>query len=161
MNAITKILNWIGSKDLKESCSVKVKFKKLDPRACMPVKAHPTDAGFDLVAVSSWRESGNYVYGTGLAVEIPEGHVGLIFPRSSISKIDLFLTNAVGVIDSHYRGEILFKFKAACRVPYQLYDEGERIGQLIIMPIPQVEFEEVEELSETDRGAGGYGSSGK
>lgn len=156
MSVIAKIIS-----RLKGAGKVKVRFKKLNPNAVMPVKAHPTDAGFDLVAVSCWRESGNYVYGTGLAVEIPEGHVGLIFPRSSISKVDLFLTNAVGVIDCHYRGEILFKFKAATRIPYGVYEEGDRIGQLIIMPIPQVEFEEAEELSETDRGAGGYGSSGK
>ena len=79
---ITKILNWLGFKGR----GVKVRFKKLNPNAVMPVKAHPTDAGFDLVAVSCWRESGNYVYGTGLAVEIPEGYVGLIFPRSSYKR---------------------------------------------------------------------------
>lgn len=157
---------------------MKVKVKKLNENAVMPKKAHPTDAGFDLVATSvEYDKTGSIVYGTGLAFEIPEGYVGLVFPRSSIYKQDLMLTNAVGVIDSGYRGEVMAKFKAA---PYLLkksddvdlytsklpqfantYHVGERIAQLVIMPIPEIEFEEAEELTDTDRGTGGYGSTGK
>ena len=157
---------------------MKVKVKKLNENAKMPKKAHSTDAGFDLVATSvEYDKTGSIVYGTGLAFEIPEGYVGLVFPRSSIYKQDLMLTNAVGVIDSGYRGEVMCKFKAA---PYLLkqsddvdlyssllpkfantYKVGERIAQMIIMPIPSIEFEDVDELSSSDRGEGGYGSTGK
>ena len=141
-----------------------VRFKKLSPDAVIPTKAHPTDAGFDLVATSEDFKEGVYVYGTGIAVEIPEGYVGFVFPRSSIAKKDLFLSNSVGVIDSHYRGEIMFKFRMARAQEYvkdPIYSVGERIGQIIIIPFPDVVFSEVDELSETDRGEGGYGSTGK
>lgn len=159
---------------------MKVRFKKLKENAVMPKKAHPTDAGFDLVATSREIDSmGNIVYGTGLAFEIPEGYAGLIFPRSSISKTNIALTNAVGLCDSHYRGEIMAKFKPIPmaneyttskgeKILCQDSDEslyayavGERIAQLVIMPIPEIEFEEAEELTDTDRGTGGYGSTGK
>jgi dUTP pyrophosphatase len=144
-----------------------VNIKKLSELAVMPRKAHPTDAGFDLTATSREFDShGNVVYGTGLAFEIPEGYVGLLFPRSSIAKFDLQLTNSVGVIDSHYRGEVMAKFKMAqgfndeISVP-QLYEIGERMCQIIIIPIPDVELRFAEDLSETDRGEKGYGGSGR
>lgn len=150
---------------------MKVRIKKLVPEAVVPHKAFKSDAGFDLVATSRSRdEHGCIVYGTGLAFEIPEGYVGLLFPRSSNAKKDLLLSNSVGVLDSHYRGEVTFKFKPAqkfgwcrtCEAAYRdVYEVGDRIGQLIIMPIPEIEFEVAEELSETDRGTGGYGSSGR
>ena len=118
------------------------------------------DAGMDLHAVSeSFDDHGNYVYGTGLAMEIPEGYVGLIFPRSSISKTAHSLRNAVGVIDSGYRGEIIFKF-AINTLNSPVYKIGDRIGQIIILPYPQIEFEQAWELSKTQRGKGGYGSTG-
>ena len=151
---------------------MEVKIKKLNPKAVMPKKAHPTDVGFNLVAVSKeFYDDNNVVYGTGLAFEIPVGHVGLLFPRSSNAKKDLVLNNSVGVIDAGYRGEVTFKFKRRyCElwekdefyglVEDKQYDVGDRIGQLIIMPIPDVGFVEADELSETDRGDGGYGSSG-
>ena len=91
-------------------------------------------------------------------MEIPEGHVGLLYPRSSISKTSCSLRNAVGVIDSGYRGEIMLKF--SCSTNLNIYNVGDRVAQLIIMPYPQVQFEEVEELSDTDRGEGGFGSTG-
>lgn len=143
---------------------MKVRFKKLTPDAVIPTKAHPTDAGFDLVSTSEEYKDGVYVYGTGLAVEIPEGYVGLIFPRSSVAKKSLVLSNSVGVIDSHYRGEIMCKFRIAVSpeyVPGPIYSTGDRICQMIIMPFPEIEFEESSELSDTDRGEGGYGSTGK
>lgn len=145
---------------------MKVRIKKLVPEAVVPHKAFESDAGFDLVATSRTKdEYGCIVYGTGLAFEIPEGHVGLLFPRSSNAKKDIVLSNSVGVLDSHYRGEVTFKFKAAQRCDNvasgNIYCVGDRIGQMIIMPYPEVEFEEAEELSETDRGTGGYGSSGR
>ena len=140
---------------------MKVKIKKLEKEAIIPRYAKDGDAGMDLTATSkSYDENNNVVYGTGLAVEIPEGYVGLVFPRSSICKKDLFLTNSVGVIDSGYRGEIMAKFKHTDNLPVE-YRVGERIAQLIIIPHPYIEFELANELSESERGSGGYGSSGR
>lgn len=155
---------------------MKVRFKKLVKEAVTPSKAHPTDAGFDLTATSRvFDEEGNVTYGFGLSLEIPKGYVGLIFPRSSIAKKDLVLSNAVGVIDSSYRGEIKAKFKPTMVVdvlddnvntafpadPIRLYEVGDRIAQIIIMPYPEVEFVEAFDLSDSDRGDGGFGSTGK
>ncbi len=159
---------------------MKVKIKKLNEKAIIPTKAHPTDAGFDLTATSrTIDKDGNIVYGTGLAFEIPEGYAGFIFPRSSISRKDLVLTNSVGVVDSHYRGEVMCKFKApliCCAYTedgeqtgyfdnmnneVNAYEVGDRIAQLIIMPYPEISFEQSDKLSSTDRGTGGYGSTGK
>lgn len=141
---------------------MKVKIKKLHPDAVIPKYAKEGDAGLDLVGIHyQWTgPSGHFEYSTGLAIEIPYGYVGLIFPRSSISRTDLMLTNSVGVIDSGYRGEIKFRFKEMTE-NHQIYNIGEKIGQLIIMPYPQIELEEVEELSESERGTGGFGSSGQ
>lgn len=137
---------------------MKVKIKKLHEDAVIPGYAKDGDAGMDLTAVDVESDGGVITYKTGLAVEIPRWHVGLLFPRSSVYKTGQSLTNCVGVIDSGYRGEIMLKFTLS---PYQReYEIGDRVGQLIIMPYPKVEFEEVEELTSTDRGKGGYGSTG-
>jgi len=139
---------------------MKIKIKKLHPDAIIPTYAKPSDAGMDLTAITeTWNDTNTMVtYDTGLSMEIPEGFVGLLFPRSSISKTILSLANSVGVIDSGYRGPIMFKF----RYPEEgmVYDIGDRIGQIIIMPYPTIEFEEMEELSSTERGEGGFGSTG-
>lgn len=137
---------------------MKVKIQRLSDDAVIPRYAKPGDAGMDLTAVWENQTMDVITYGTGLAVEIPNGYVGLLFPRSSIYKTKMSLTNAVGVIDSGYRGEIMMKFKVTDK--RMMYQVGDRIGQLVIMPYPEVEFEEVDELSETSRGAGGYGSTG-
>lgn len=139
-----------------------IRFKKLTTDAKAPYQATPGSAGFDLTAVSVKKHKESFLrrlveYGTGLAVEIPAGHVGLVFPRSSIYKKQMVLTNGVGVIDSDYRGEI----KAVFAYGEEIYNPGDRIAQLVIMPIPAVKFVEAEELTETERGAGGYGSTGK
>jgi len=139
---------------------MQVKIKKLHPDAVMPQYAKDGDAGVDLTAVDVRADRyGNLTYHTGLAVEIPRWHVGLLFPRSSVYKTGMTLTNCVGVIDSGYRGEIMMKF--ALGSPGGEYQIGDRVGQLIIMPYPKVEFSEVEELTSTDRGDGGYGSTGR
>lgn len=188
-----------------------IKIKKLDPNAVMPTKAHPTDAGFDLTAISRvFSADGTATYGTGLAFEIPKGYVGLLFPRSSVYKQDQALTNCVGVLDSGYRGEVVFKFKPTLiyvdnpdiidnkatepwqhdgtnqtdantqlvtfhgrsekypdikegylPFPFRAYEVGERIGQIIVMPYPEVAYEFADELSESDRGETGFGDSGK
>lgn len=151
---------------------MKVKIKRLNENAVIPKYAYPGDAGMDLTATSKYYdEYGNICYGTGLAFEIPKGYVGLAFPRSSCSKEQIVLSNAVGVIDSGYRGEVVMKFKPsvafdsgqceAYRRKYSMYEVGDRIAQMIIMPYPQIEFMEVDELSETERANGGYGSTGR
>ena len=145
-----------------------VKVKKLNEKAVMPTKANITDAGLDLTCIDITSEVGedgvmSLVYHTGISIEIPEGHVGYLFPRSSIAKKSLTLTNCVGVIDSGYRGEVMAKFKVNLvtnAIPMaSVYKPEERFAQLIIMPIPQVELEWSEELTESERGEGGYGSS--
>lgn len=146
---------------------MKIKIKKLVKNATIPKYAYSNDAGMDLYATSmKYDEHGNIVYGTGLAFEIPKGYVGLLFPRSSNAKKDLLLSNSVGVIDSGYRGEVIFKYKEVYRVVaddylFANYNVKDKIGQIIILPYPQIEFQEVEELSETERGEGGFGSTGK
>ena len=141
---------------------MKIRFKKLSASAVVPTKAHESDAGFDLTCTRYEVTNGElFTYHTDIAVEIPDGHVGLLFPRSSVFKQDLFLTNSVGVVDSGYRGEVMFKFKAVCQDVKHHYQVGDRIGQLIIIPYPYVEFVEADELSESERGEGGYGSSGR
>ena len=92
---------------------MQVNIKRLNENAVIPTYAKHGDAGMDLTATSkSYDDHGNVVYGTGLAFEIPMGYVGYVFPRSSNAKKDLILSNSVGVIDSGYRGEVIFKFKA-------------------------------------------------
>jgi dUTP pyrophosphatase len=142
---------------------MKIKFKKLVDWAVAPKQGSKAAAGFDLTATSKkWnREFSVWEYGTGIAVEIPEGYAGFLFPRSSIYKTGFSLTNSVGLIDRDFRGEIMAKFADTYLGDVEGYDIGDRIGQLVIMPVPEVEYVEVEELSETERGAGGYGSTGK
>ena len=151
---------------------MKVRIKKIHPDAVVPTYAIEGDAGMDLTATSMYfDEYGNICYGVGLAFEIPKGYVGLIFPRSSNCKNQLLLSNSVGVIDSGFRGEVSVRFKPSIaldedkisilRRKYSIYSVGDRVAQIIIMPYPQIEFELVEELNQTKRGEGGYGSSGK
>lgn len=142
---------------------MKVKFKKLDSRAVIPSYAKPGDAGLDMTAIDKKyvQTEGTqfYEYDLGLSVEIPEGYVGLLFPRSSISRTNLALSNAVGVLDSGFRGRLTARFRIAG--DGQSYKVGDRIVQLVILPYPKIEPEEVQELTETERGFGGYGSTGK
>ena len=176
---------------------MKVNIKRLHKDAVIPKYAMPFDACMDITAVSKEfdYESGCIVYGTGIAVEIPEGYVGLLFPRSSIYKRYMGMTGSVGVIDAGYRGEVkvimrnstcivrpkrfLDRIRAIfCKRVFKCtndstnsvivdsigtfdYKVGERIAQLIIMPFPEVEFNEVDNLSSSDRGEGGHGSTGE
>jgi dUTP pyrophosphatase len=142
---------------------MKIHFKKLVQTAQKPKFGKPGDAGADLVATSvDFSRKNQVVYGTGLAVEIPEGMVGLVFPRSSVRNYDLSMANSVGVIDSGYRGEIMVTFNILnLHTVENSYQVGDRIAQLIIMPVPLAKYVEVEELSETQRGTEGHGSTGK
>ena len=137
---------------------MRIRIKKLHQDAVIPQYAHFSGAAVDLVATRKWEDDyGNVCYGTGLAMEIPHHHVGLLFPRSSVSKTNLRLCNAVGVIDAGYRGEIMLKFD---KNGGKEYDVGDRIGQLMLVPIPSIQFVQVTNLPESDRGLGGFGSSG-
>ena len=145
---------------IKVIIMIEIKFKKLYAEAVMPTKAHQSDAGADLTATSKkWDDEKQcWIYGTGIATEIPEGYVGLVFPRSSIRKYALTQCNCVGVIDSHYRGEIMCSFKPTGTCP--TYNIGDKVAQMIIMPYPVVNYVEVTELSDSERGEGGHGSTG-
>lgn len=146
----------------KHKTMLQVAIKRLHSNAVIPSYAKPGDAGLDLTATSIISNTTTEVtYGTGLALEIPTDYVGLIFPRSSIRKYDLQLSNSVGVIDSGYRGEIQFTFNKTQGLDSVKYRVGDRIGQLIILPYPQIQLIEEANLSNTERGEGGFGSSGQ
>lgn len=139
-----------------------LKVKLLSESARLPAYAKPGDAGMDLTATTKdWdAENETLIFGTGLSVEIPRGHVGLLFPRSSVYKTGLSLANSIGVIDSGYRGEVKVIFYPGHR-PKLNYEVGDRVAQLMIIPIPYVNVQVVEDLSKTERGEGSFGSSGK
>jgi dUTP pyrophosphatase len=141
-----------------------VKIKRLNPNAIIPTYAKEGDAGMDLVATSIISETHTQItYGIGLALEIPNGFVGLVFPRSSVRKTRLQLSNSVGVIDSGYRGELQATFnKIITTIENQKndYKVGDRVAQIMIIPHPPIEFEVSDELSNTERGEGGFGSTG-
>lgn len=139
---------------------MKIKIKRLHPDAVIPAYAKTGDAGMDLTAVESFNDDGRHItYKTGLSIEIPPGHVGLLFPRSSVYKTKMHLSNSVGVIDSGYRGEIMLKY--SFNNDSEIYSVGDRVGQILILPYPQITFEETQVLSSSERGEGGYGSTGK
>ena len=141
---------------------MEVRIKKLSETAVIPTYAKDGDAGMDLVATRIISNTTFDVsYGTDLAMEIPKGFVGLVFPRSSVRKYELALSNSVGVIDSGYRGELQATFKKENGLDSLAYKVGDRIAQIVIIPYPPIEFDEVAELSDTERGEGGFGSTGK
>jgi dUTP pyrophosphatase len=143
---------------------MKVKIKRINPNIVIPSYAKDGDAGMDLIATSIISETDTQItYGLGIALEIPKGFVGLVFPRSSIRKTRLQLSNSVGVIDSGYRGELQATFNKINNnsVSENDYKVGDRVCQIMIIPHPTIEFNEVNELSNTERGEGGFGSTGK
>lgn len=170
---------------------IDIKVKYFSDDAKIPKRAHKGDAGFDMVATSI-KETTKYIeYGTAIGISIPIGYVGLLFPRSSVTDIDLMLKNSIGVIDSGYLGEIKFRFyKNIVEEKYKIvespskdkqdietyggftfnyipekqqliYNVGDRIGQIIFMKLPDVNFVEVDDLGESERGVGGLGSTNK
>jgi dUTP pyrophosphatase len=139
---------------------VLVKVKKLHENSVIPSYSKPGDAGMDLTITEIKENNFRQIsYGFGIALEIPLGYVGLVFPRSSVKNQDLLLSNCVGVIDSGYRGEIQSTFKKT-DPSEKFYKVGERGAQIIILPYPQVFMVESDELSDTERGTGGFGSTG-
>ena len=168
-NQLQDLISVLGN-DIKTSygsqidTAIPVKIKKLHQNSVIPTYSKNGDAGLDLTITSIIDETTNLVtYGFGIAIEIPSGYVGLVFPRSSIRKYELALTNSVGIIDSGYRGEIQATFKKNNWLKGNesfKYNVGERGAQIIILPYPQIKFIETDELSETERGEGGYGHTG-
>ena len=150
----------------KNRLNLPISYVKLSTDAVKPEYSQNGDAGMDLTA-TSFRVTDTFMeYGTGIAVEIPSGHVGLLFPRSSITKAPsgVSLKNSVGVIDSNYRGEILVRFEKPtheCYVGNHIPVVGDKIAQLLVIPYPKVQLEEVQELSDSNRGQGGFGSTDK
>ena len=133
-----------------------MKVQLLHFNAQIPTKAHPTDAGYDLVCTSITLTEKYIEYGTGLAIALPENTVGLLCPRSSVSKYDLSLANSVGVLDQNYRGEVKLRFRVT---GHDVYNVGDKIAQLVVVDLNKHKLEVVDSLDNTDRGTGGFGST--
>ena len=139
-----------------------VKVKLMNEYAQLPTRGSKDAAGLDLYCpfhIKVPADSQKKIP-LGIAVEIPKGHMGLLVPRSSMSKTPLRCANSVGVIDADYRGELSIAYENVSCSDYTIF-RGDRIAQLIIVPIAVVDVEEAQTLSETERGDGGYGSTGK
>lgn len=144
---------------------MKIKFKKLRAGAVTPTRGSAYAAGYDLYAcldnTVTIAPGETAMISTGLSMAVPEGYFGAVFARSGLaSKQGLRPANCVGVCDSDYRGEYTVALHNDSALPREVAN-GDRIAQLVVMPFLEVEFEEAEELSETERGAGGFGSTGK
>lgn len=142
---------------------MKVKIKKLNTNAKVPTRGSEEAAGYDLYSNSDVeiRPEGTIKVNTGIAMEIPKGYFGAIYARSGLAtKEGLRPANCVGVIDSDYRGEIIVALHNDSNI-VRVVEKGERIAQIVIMPYLSVEFEEVDNLDETKRGNGGFGSTDK
>lgn len=164
-----------------------LKVKRLHPDAKLPTQANPNDAGFDVYAIDDGTikltrvNQGKFAlayvqYKTGLSIEPPEGYHVELFPRSSITKQDVVLANSIGLVDQDYRGEVIFRFKVCIFRNFiidertdsatslhkylNIYKAGDRIGQFVLRKTYHYEIQEVDNLSNTIRGKGGFGSSG-
>jgi dUTP pyrophosphatase len=140
-----------------------IKFKRLHPEAKIPTQSHPADAGYDLYCLEKFILSpgDTKTIKCGFAMEIPEGFHGEIRSRSGLAgKCSIAVLNAPGTVDSHYRGEAMIILHNHHAILAKTFEKHERIAQLVITKNETVKFEEVEELSETERGTGGFGSTG-
>jgi len=143
---------------------VKLRIARLSPEAILPARVHDGDAGLDLFACEAAHigPGERWSVGTGIAVEIPDGHAGLVLPRSGLAKKHgITLVNAPGLIDSGYRGEIRVLLLNTDPAEIFRVEPGDRIAQLVIAPVALAEPVEASELAESARGAGGFGSSGR
>ena len=139
---------------------VDVKIRKVHPDAVIPFRAHATDAGMDVTAISMEMTEDYVEYDTGLQFQLPEGYAMLIFPRSSNSKKDLLLCNSVGILDAGYTGNLKLRFKLTTEgYTEKIYNPGDKVGQIMIIPYPEINFIETEVFNETERGDGGFGST--
>lgn len=161
INNILKKINQEITAPTTDLNFLKINIKKLSENAVIPSYSKDGDAGMDLTATKIISNTTfDVTYGTDLAIELPKGYVGLIFPRSSIRKYDLLLSNSVGVVDSGYRGELQITFKKTNGLDSLSYLIGDRVAQIMIIPHPIVKFNEVSDLSDSERGSGGFGSTG-
>jgi dUTP pyrophosphatase len=143
---------------------VELRFQRLQEGATIPTRAHEGDAGLDLYAIEAAHlgPGERWSVGTGVAVEIPEGHAGLVLPRSGLArKHGIALVNAPGLIDAGYRGEIRVLLLNTDPADIFRIEPGDRIAQLLVVDIPATEPVEADSLSESPRGEGGFGSSGR
>ena len=139
---------------------IDVKIRKVDENAVIPFRAHPSDAGMDVTAISMEMTEDYVEYDTGLQFQLPEGYAMLIFPRSSNSKKDLLLCNSVGILDAGYTGNLKLRFKLTTEgYTEKIYNPGDKVGQIMIIPYPEINFIETEVFNETERGDGGFGST--
>ena len=139
---------------------IDVKIRKVHPDAVIPFRAHATDAGLDVTAISMEMTEDYVEYDTGLQFQLPEGYAMLIFPRSSNSKKDLLLCNSVGILDAGYTGNLKLRFKLTTEgYTEKIYNPGDKVGQIMIIPYPEINFIETEVFNETERGDGGFGST--
>ena len=139
---------------------IDVKIRKVHPDAVIPFRAHATDAGMDVIAISMEMTEDYVEYDTGLQFQLPEGYAMLIFPRSSNSKKDLLLCNSVGILDAGYTGNLKLRFKLTMEgYTEKIYNPGDKVGQIMIIPYPEINFIETEVFNETERGDGGFGST--
>lgn len=141
--------------------TIPVQVQILNELADVPVAAKAGDAGFDLRSTEGWiiPAGQRSLVGTGIAVAIPEGFAGFILPRSGLALKGLTVANSPGLIDSGYRGEIKVALVNHSVVGVTVR-QGDRIAQLVILPVPSVEFQRVDVLPESERGSGGFGSTG-
>lgn len=142
----------------------KIKFKKKDTNSKLPVRGSTDAACLDVYAHSiTFERPDKMIVGLGFSTEIPPGFKAVVAPRSSISKTNWVLANSIGIIDADYRGEWMMVFKCLGEMVYQAlpFGVGDRCGQMYIEPVQGFYIEEVDELSNTERGEGGFGSTGK
>lgn len=139
-----------------------VKLKKLNEDAIVPEYAYPTDAGMDLKSSEEYVLMPNEtaMINTGLSIAIPEKFFGGIYSKSGLASRGIIVANSPGIVDTMYRGEVKVLLYNRTKAPHQI-NIGDKIAQLILMPFEQIKFREVEELDETDRKDGGFGSTGK
>lgn len=141
---------------------MKVKINRIHSEAVIPKYIFDGDVGLDLTAVEV-EKSGNwifplYTYRTGLAIELPKTHFAMLTPRSSLSKKLMWMANHVGIIDTGFHGELVFKFRSFLGL--NTYKIGDRIGQILLFRRNKMEFVEIEKLSASERGSNGFGSTG-
>lgn len=138
-----------------------IQIRRIDSDLPVPGYAHTGDAGLDLYAACDAVVTGETVLiPTGVAVAVPDGHVGLICPRSGLSEYGVTVANAPGVVDAGYRGEVMVRLTTTSTTPYQVH-RGDRIAQLLIVPVLRPEVTVVDRLDGTARGASGMGSTGE
>ena len=142
--------------------TLSIKFKKLHANAKLPVKGSADAACFDVYATSATAEYGGKVtYGLGFATEIPKGYMGVMIPRSNLTKHKWVMNNSTGIIDSDYRGEWMLKLNSIGGIFEPLpYMVGDRVAQIYFIPVINTTFDEVDEIESSERGDGGFGSTG-